>query len=102
MKSSVSQTGDTCRQLDPLGPVLLDVPGLARFLGIGRSKVYQLDSLGQIPAPIQLGASRRWLLVEVEAWLAHGAPGRDAWRRTWNRIRRELYSGRQAPEKGGA
>lgn len=79
------------------GPLVLDVRELGNLLGVGRSTVYVMDAEEKLPDPIVIGKSRRWLQLEVEAWLAHGAPPRATWRRTWAKVRRELLApGRQA------
>jgi len=53
---------------------------LAKSLGISPRHLYTLDRSGRIgPAAIRLGHSVRWPRSEIEAWLAAGAPDRQAW-----------------------
>ncbi len=69
---------------------VLDAVGVGRFLGVGKSKVYELDARDELPAPVQVGRVRRWVKAEVEAWLLHGAPKRAAWARLWPRVRKQV------------
>ena len=52
---------------------------LAERMGVSLRHVRRLDSSGQLPKPVRLGRSVRWPVSEIEAWLAAGAPGREAW-----------------------
>ena len=69
---------------------VLDAQGVGRVLGVGKSKVYELDARDELPAPVQVGRVRRWVKAEVEAWLLHGAPHRAAWARLWPKVRKEV------------
>ena len=69
---------------------VLDAVGVGRFLGVGKSKVYELDARDELPAPVQVGRVRRWVKAEIEAWLLHGAPKRAAWARLWPRVRKQV------------
>ncbi len=69
---------------------VLDAQGVGRVLGVGRSKVYELDARDELPSPIQVGRVRRWVRAEIEAWLLHGAPKRAVWDRTWPKVRKEV------------
>ncbi len=69
---------------------VLDVDGVGRFLNVGRSTVYELHAHERLPAPIQVGRGRRWVKVEIEAWVLHGAPSRAVWERLWPRVRKEV------------
>jgi predicted DNA-binding transcriptional regulator AlpA len=53
----------------------------AQLFQVSTRHWWQLDKLGRIPRPIRLGRSVRWSRVEIEAWLAAGAPPRDEWER---------------------
>jgi hypothetical protein len=46
-----------------------------------------LDSAAKVPRGIRLGGSRAkvWVVAELNAWLAAGAPPRDQWERMRNR-----------------
>ena len=69
---------------------VLDAVGVGRFLGVGKSKVYELDARDELPASVQVGRVRRWVKAEIEAWLLHGAPKRAAWARLWPRVRKQV------------
>ena len=71
-------------------PAVLDAEGVGRVLGIGRAKVYELDGRDELPEPVVIGRVRRWVRIELLAWLAHGAPKRTTWARVWPRVRREV------------
>ena len=57
----------------------LSAEGLARTLGVSLRHVRRLDAAGKLPRPVRLGASVRWPVAEIEAWLAGGAPDRRTW-----------------------
>lgn len=57
-----------------LPPDLLNAPQLARRLGIGKDKVYQMARAGQIPGAILIGSHWRFSAVKVDRWL-HGETG---------------------------
>lgn len=57
----------------------LSAAELARRLGVSLRHIRRLDSAGKLPTPIRLGRSVRWPVVEIEAWLAAGAPDRVTW-----------------------
>ena len=69
---------------------VLDAIGVGRFLGVGKSKVYELDARDELPDSVQVGRVRRWVRAEIEAWLLHGAPHRATWARLWPRVRKEV------------
>ena len=54
----------------PSGRRLLRLPEVSRLVGLGRSSIYRLVSLGAFPAPRKLGTrSVAWLQSEVESWI---------------------------------
>jgi predicted DNA-binding transcriptional regulator AlpA len=64
----------------PVQPAALDHATTAAFCGISDSHLFALEKTGRFgPIPIRLGRSKRFLTVEVRAWLAAGAPSRDRW-----------------------
>jgi predicted DNA-binding transcriptional regulator AlpA len=65
--------------------VLIDAARLAQILNCSRRHIEALDATGKLPRPIRLGRLKKFLLLEVEAWLSSGAPCRDQ----WDRIRSE-------------
>jgi predicted DNA-binding transcriptional regulator AlpA len=61
-------------------PLLLDVNAVSQMLGIGPSKVWQMDAAGQLPSPVRLGRRcTRWRRIEIEAWVRAGCPLRNQW-----------------------
>lgn len=52
------------------GKQLLRLREVSRMVGLGRSSIYRLVSLGTFPPPRKLGArSVAWLQSEVESWI---------------------------------
>jgi prophage regulatory protein len=61
-------------------PLVVDAKPLAVILGgIGVRTVRALDAAGKLPKPIRIGGRVVWLLDEIRAWLAAGAPPRAEW-----------------------
>ncbi len=73
----------------PSKSLLANAPQLATLLECSRRHVETLDATGRLPRPIRLGRLKRWSLVEIKTWLAHGAPARDQ----WDRIKDEALAG---------
>lgn len=46
------------------------------YIGMGRSRIYQLIADGEFPPPIKIGKSSRWLKVEIDAWIEQQAAQR--------------------------
>lgn len=50
---------------------LLRLPQVQQSVGLSRSEIYRLISLGQFPKPVPLGARVvAWPSDEVQAWIA--------------------------------
>lgn len=47
-------------------------------VGMGRSRVYALIGEGKFPAPVKIGASSRWLVSEIDAYIAQLAATRNS------------------------
>ena len=62
-------------------PLLLTPAEAARLLGRSLRSFYRDISAGRVPRAVRLGASRRWRLSELRAWIEAGLPGRDTWER---------------------
>ncbi len=62
-----------------LAPLLVDAAGAGRLLGYSRSMIFELHSRGRIPRPLRLSADPRWRVLELQDWLASGAPDRERW-----------------------
>ncbi len=52
-----------------LNDQLVDMAFITAFLGVSDKWVYRQIQLGQLPGPIKLGRSSRWLKSEIEEWL---------------------------------
>ena len=50
-----------------------------RLFGIAERSWRRLDSSGQVPRPIRVGSSVRWLVQELEEWGRQGCPDRARW-----------------------
>lgn len=62
-------------------PEGLDFDAAARFLGISRTAIYDLDRRALCPEPVTIGDSKRILIrSELRAWLICGCPSRKHWR----------------------
>ena len=64
-------------------PLTVDAKRLAAMLDIGLRTVRTHDAAGKLPKPVKVGGRVLWVLDEIRAWLAAGAPDRA----TWERIR---------------
>ena len=54
----------------------------AALVGVSRAQWWKLFAAGKTPMPIYLGAKApRWLVEELRAWLAAGAPDLQTWQR---------------------
>ncbi len=89
-KAPVTRKKRTRRDTGADDCAVLDAEGVGRVLGIGRAKVYELDGRDELPEPVVIGRVRRWVRIELLAWLAHGAPKRATWARLWPRVRKEV------------
>jgi len=50
--------------------LLWTVKQVAQALGIGERTVWKFSAIGEIPAPIRIGRSKRWDRTAIEDWLA--------------------------------
>ncbi len=64
---------------DSIEPVAYDVRGVARLLGCSPRHVWACNEKQRMPQPIRLGRAVRWSREELLAWVAAGAPARNAW-----------------------
>ena len=63
-----------------LQPLAVDAKQLGRMLSLSVRTIRKMDAGGKLPRPVKLhGHSIRWVLSEIEAWLAEGAPDRSTW-----------------------
>lgn len=49
---------------------LLSLPEVESVISFKRSHIYALIKQGQFPAPMAIGASRRWKQSDVQNWIA--------------------------------
>ena len=49
---------------------------LGEVLSLSARTVWRLRAAGKLPRPVQVGGSIRWLLKDVERWIALGCPPR--------------------------
>lgn len=76
----------TTTHLNEAGCLALSAGQVAKLLGISLRHLWSLNASGRLPRPIRFGRSVRWLLEELQAWLAAGAP---------ERCKREAMRGRE-------
>ncbi len=62
-----------------LEPLAVSAQQLARTLGISIRTIRTMDAGAKLPRPIRLNGSVRWIVTEIESWLAAGAPDRATW-----------------------
>ncbi len=58
-------------------PLALSSNDAAALLGISRSHLWKLHSAEQIPRPVRMGRSVRWLRTDLTEWLHMGCPPRE-------------------------
>lgn len=76
---------------------LIDIQTFADLVRTSTRHIERLDATEQIPAPVRLGRSKRWRLLEIKAWLEAGCPHRDEWVRS-----REASRTRRTEARGAA
>ena len=52
---------------------------LAQRLGVSLRHIRRMDAMGKLPQPVRIGNSVRWVLSEIQEWLASGCPDRRLW-----------------------
>ncbi len=67
------------RPLSFLQPAALDINGVAALLGVSRGLIETMNAAGEIPRALRLHRRRLWSRVEIENWIAAGAPSRVRW-----------------------
>jgi len=58
-------------------PILLTVRDVAFLLRLGERTVWRLCSIGELPAPISVGRSKRWTRRIIEKYVAEKIAGVD-------------------------
>jgi predicted DNA-binding transcriptional regulator AlpA len=71
-------------RLKPKGgnAMLMNDKKTAEELGISRRKLWTMNSMGQLPAPIRLGRSVRWRTDDITEWVRLGCPSREVFEAT--------------------
>lgn len=64
--------------------ILLRLREVAKRLGISLAHAARLNASGRLPQAVRLGRCVRWSVIDLDAWVAAGAPSRDR----WNALRR--------------
>jgi len=60
-------------QCEQDAPVLLRVRDVSRMLGLHQRTVWRLSASGELPRPISVGGSTRWVRSEILSWIASKA-----------------------------
>ena len=60
-------------------PECLDAKELGGLLSISKRQIRRLSSCAQIPRPIRIGGSVRWVAEEIRDWINAGCPDRPTW-----------------------
>jgi len=50
---------------------------VAAKVGMGRSRIYALIAEGKFPPPVKIGSSSRWIVAEIDAYIAQLAATRN-------------------------
>ncbi|OWY71575.1 hypothetical protein B7486_07760 [cyanobacterium TDX16] len=59
--------------------LMISIRELASILKLSTRHLERLDCVARIPEPIRFGRAKRWLLSDINAWIAAGCPDRDSW-----------------------
>lgn len=59
-------------------PALIPFAKLSTKVGMGRSRIYALIGEGSFPPPVKIGTSSRWIVSEIDAYIAKLAATRNA------------------------
>jgi predicted DNA-binding transcriptional regulator AlpA len=63
----------------PLSPLAVDAKGLTQLLPFELRTIRTMDAAGRLPEPLRIGGRVCWLVCDIRAWLAAGAPDRETW-----------------------
>ena len=76
--TSTHHSTDTRITADTCIPALIPFVQLSKKVGMGRSRIYALIGEGNFPPPVKIGASSRWIVSEIDAYIAQLAATRNA------------------------
>ena len=78
----------------------VDARTLGRMLGLSLRTIRTMDAAGKLPRPVKLnGHSVRWIVFEIESWLAAGAPNRSEFEARVNAEKRLPENGKPRKER---
>jgi hypothetical protein len=60
--------------LENCGRLLIDIQGMAEFLGIPAKAVQQMTWTRRIPVPMRVGGTVRWSVISLARWVEAGCP----------------------------
>ena len=60
-------------------PLTLNATLAAVYLGVSRSRIYELDASGHLPSPVDWEPKKRWARYELKRWAKAGFPPRHEW-----------------------
>ena len=75
--STPSQEYAAPAALPGVGPALLSIKEVSELIGKSQSSIHQYVKEGLFPEQLKLGASARWKLTEVLAWIEEQAARRN-------------------------
>jgi predicted DNA-binding transcriptional regulator AlpA len=56
---------------------LIRLADVVRIVGLRKSQIYKLISLGQFPLPVKIGRASRWSAAEITEWVEARLADRD-------------------------
>jgi prophage regulatory protein len=75
----VHHSADTRISVDQsTAPALITFVQVATKVGMGRSRIYALIAEGKFPPPVKIGSSSRWIVAEIDAYIAQLAATRNS------------------------
>ncbi len=61
-------------------PLAVSAQQLARMLDLSVRTIRSMDAAGKLPKPVRLnGRAVRWVVAELQSWLAAQSPDRTVW-----------------------
>jgi len=60
-------------------PLVVTGPEAARICRVSERTWRSMNAAGRCPRPIHIGRRRLWVVAELRAWVAAGAPARERW-----------------------
>lgn len=63
---------------DSTQQALIPFVRVSTMVSMGRSRIYALIGEGKFPPPVKIGASSRWIVCEIDAYIAQLAATRNS------------------------